>query len=164
VRVEVITALTTAFGTLVVGSATAWVAVRSAKTSLADKLLSAMKEEAALLAELPEGSSAREQLQKHLEWMAERYIPERSVQVQVKIEWSAVIGSLVLGAAAATLGFWATLTGGWALLWNTLAIPVLLACVYGFFHEASGGESRARLLRETTVIGERVGSLPGNQR
>ncbi|WP_431774246.1 hypothetical protein [Streptomyces cucumeris] len=115
---------------------------------MADKLLCAMKEEATLLNELPEDSPARQQLRDHLEWMAERYVPERSVQVQVKIEWTAIMGSLILGAAASTLGTWAITVGGWTLLWLLLALPVVLACIYGFFFEASGGESRERLIRE----------------
>lgn len=153
-RVKSATALATAVGTLVLGSATAWVAIRSARVSMADKLLSAMKEEAALLNELPEDSPARQQLRDHLEWMTEHYVPERSVQVQVKIEWSSIIGSLVLGAAASALGTWAITAGGWTLLWLLLALPVILTCVYGFFFEASGGESRQRLMRERQPSGD----------
>ncbi|MEU5545524.1 hypothetical protein AB0G85_24475 [Streptomyces sioyaensis] len=115
---------------------------------MADKLLTAMKDEAALLADLQEGTPAHQQLMGHLEWMTGKYVSERALQTQLKIEHGPVIGSLILGSLAGTGGVWATVAGGWSLLWLLLLSPVFLVCVYGFFYEVTGGESRQRLLRQ----------------
>ncbi|WP_318203227.1 hypothetical protein [Streptomyces sp. SCL15-4] len=157
-RVETVTALVTAAGALIVGSATAWAALRSANLAQADKLLQAMKDEAALLAELPEGSEARRDLQAHLEWMTKRYVPERAVQVQVKVDKSYMILGLLLGTACVALIYWMVRLGGWALWALVLLVPLFLVSLYGFVFEASGGDSRERLMSEAAAADGKDGA------
>ncbi|MEU9452732.1 hypothetical protein [Streptomyces sp. NPDC048277] len=146
--IDVMTAVAGAVGTLLAGMATAWVAIKSANVTVADKLLQAMKEEAALLSQLPETSSAHRRLQTHLDWMTQRYIPERSAQVDRKVHWPTITGVLIAGAVEMGLTIWVALLGGWALLWLAVLVPMLLVWVYGFFYEIGGGDARALRRRQ----------------
>jgi hypothetical protein len=144
--------LLSSIGTLVIGSVTAWASVKSTRKTETDKVLQAMKDEVALLKDWPEGSSARLELQRHLEWLARRYVAEQAMDMQVKIRWIRSTVAILLGIVILSAP---------TMLHETIFLagsPLGITCVYWSIREMAGSNARRRLRRASTTINALAGA------
>jgi hypothetical protein len=139
---ESVNTLLSSIVTLAISVVTGWASVISTRKSASDKALQAMKDEVALLKDWPEGSSGRLDLQRHLEWLAQRYIADQSIEMQVRIRWIRAVLALVLGFVILSAP---------PLLRQTmyfLGSPLAITCIYWSIREMAGRNARRRLGRE----------------
>lgn len=148
-------ALISSVGTLTISSVTAWVSVKSTRKTVSDKALQAMKDEVALLKDWPEGSGGRLELQRHLEWLARRYIADQTADMRVKIRWMRAIVAILLGVAVLSVP---TVTKQPTYL---LGSPLGIACIYWSIREMAGSNARRKLHRTSMAANVAVGGSDG---
>jgi len=144
VNVQSVTSLITAATPLLVGTISGIWAVTRVRGSKADRLLRIMRDEVELMTKLPNDSAAVQELKARIDDTARQYADLRRRQSQLRRDPVGIVLGAILSFAGISLAAYAAYNGGYTLLWDIIAFPLMLFGIIGFFYELSGGRSREK--------------------
>lgn len=144
VSVQSISAIITAATPLLIGTISGVWAIMRVRGSKADRLLRIMRDETELMDKLPNDSAAVRELKIRIDDAARQYAELRRRQSQLRRDPFGIVLGAIFSLVGIGLATYASCRGGAALLWDILAIPLMLFGIPGFFYELSGGKSREK--------------------
>ena len=160
VNIQAVTAVITAATPLLVGTVSGIWAVMRVRGSKADRLLRVMRDEVELMTKLPSGSVAVQELNTSIENAARLYAHLRIRQSQLHRDPVGIILGIIFSLSGIGLASYAAYAGGLTLLWDIVAIPLMLFGIIGFFYELSGGRSRDKNVSVRSEQGQEGAKAP----
>jgi hypothetical protein len=103
-----------------------------------------MGDETDLMAKLPNDGTAVQELKIRIDDAIKQYAGLRRRQSQLRRDPFGVALGAIFSLIGIGLATYASYKGGLTLLWDILAIPLMLFGIPGFFYELSGGRSREK--------------------
>jgi hypothetical protein len=103
-----------------------------------------MRDETELMNKLPNDSLAVQELKIRVDDAAKQYAELRKWQSQLRRDTFGVTLGAIFSLIGIGLASYASYSGGLVLLWDILAIPLMVFGIPGFFYELSGGRSRGK--------------------
>jgi hypothetical protein len=140
-QINSVTQLASAFSPVAIALLTGYFAARSSRQKRSDRVLSRLSSELAVVGNIPDGAPAKSVLEAQLHATAVKYQEVCTREDTLRREPVALSLGALFAVAGVWLGTWAALKGGVYMWWWSLAFPLLIFGVVGFFYELGGGQS-----------------------